>query len=183
MTARSAIGLLAGTVLAVACSSNSTLPAAKAAPPSPLTDADVAAIVVTANTIDAEAGEIAAQRATSAEVREFAQTMVRDHRAVNEQAGQLVKKLGLTPTENAVSRQLQSDAKAVAADLAKRAGSDFNRAYMQREVAFHKAVIDAIDQALIPSTQNAELMQTLVAVRPAIVAHLEHAQRLAATLK
>jgi putative membrane protein len=163
-----------------ACGANTNATAGKAAP---LTDADVAGIVVAANSIDAAAGEVAAARAASAQVREFAQTMVRDHRAVNEQAGQLVQKLGIAPAENAVTRQLNDEAKAAAEDLQKRSGSDFDRAYIAREVAFHSAVIAAIDNALLPSVQSAELKGALEGVRPAIVAHLEHAQRLAETLK
>jgi putative membrane protein len=173
-----AVLALAGTV--AACGTNPNDTAGKAAP---LTDADVAGIVVAANSIDADAGEVAASRATSAEVRAFAQTMVRDHRAVNQQAGQLVQKLGITPAENAVTRQLHAEAKAAADDLQKRSGSDFDRAYLAREVAFHQAVIAAIDNALLPSVQSTELKGALEGVRPAIVAHLEHAQRLVATVK
>jgi putative membrane protein len=45
-------------------------------------------------------------------------------------------------------------------------------------VAYHQAVLNAVDTTLIPSAQNAELKALLVKVRPAFVAHLEHAKRL-----
>jgi putative membrane protein len=44
-------------------------------------------------------------------------------------------------------------------------------------------VIDALDKTLIPSAANAELKALLVKVRPAFVAHLEHARHLQAELK
>ena len=53
---------------------------------------------------------------------------------------------------------------------------------MDREVAFHQAVLDAVDQTLIPSAQNAELKDLLVKVRPAFVAHLERAKSIRSSL-
>jgi putative membrane protein len=160
-----------------------TAGAAQETKAAPLTDADIAAIVVAANAIDAEAGEVAAAKAASAAVKEFARTMTRDHRAVNEQAGQLVQKLGVTPTENAITKSLWAGAKAASAELAKLSGAEFDRAYIAREVAFHKAVLEAIDTTLIPGSQNAELKGAIAGVRPAIEAHLKHAEHLAAGLK
>jgi len=158
-----------------------TGPVAAAAPA--VTDAEIAAIVVAANAVDAEMGELASARATDAAVREFGRTMTRDHRAVNEQAGALVTKLGVTPAENDVSRKLRADATVFRAELEKKSGADFDRAYMAHEVAYQRAVIAAVDDVLIPSARNAELKQTLVAVRPALVAHLEHAEQLERKLK
>jgi putative membrane protein len=43
-------------------------------------------------------------------------------------------------------------------------------------------VIDALDKTLIPSAKNAELKALLVKVRPAFVAHLEHAKMIQASL-
>jgi len=155
-------------------------PAAPATPT--LSDAEIASVVVMANAIDAELGELAAERATDEGVREFARTMVRDHNAVNAQAGALVERLGVTPMENDVSRQLRSDADAFRAELEGKSGAEFDRAYMEHEVAYHQAVIDAVDQLLVPQSQNAELKQTITDVRPALVAHLEHARQLSRRL-
>jgi putative membrane protein len=162
-----------------ACASQSNTPAAKLAG---LTDGDVAAIVVAANAIDAEAGDVAMAKGESEAVRNFGQAMAETHRAVNTQAGELVEKLGITPTENAVSEQLRSDAAAVARELANKSGKDFDRAYIAREVAFHKAVLSAIDEVLIPNTKSPELKEAVTGVRPAFVGHLQHAEHLAKTL-
>ena len=148
-----------------------------------VTDAEIAAIVVMANTIDAEAGDLAVARASSEDVRAFAKTMATDHRAVNAQAGELVTRLGVVPETNAVSERLKAEAATVQAELSKKSGADFDRAYIAREVAYHRAVIEAVDQMLIPSARNAELKQTLISVRPAFVAHLRHAEQLQQSLK
>jgi putative membrane protein len=164
------------------CSAGAERAPSQATAPS-VTDAEIAAIVVTANTIDAEAGDLAVTRASSEEVRAFAKTMATDHRAVNAQAGALVTRLGVVPVTNAVSEKLKVEAATVQADLSKKSGADFDRAYIAREVAYHRAVIEAVDQLLIPSARNAELKQTLISVRPAFVAHLRHAEQLQQSLK
>lgn len=147
------------------------------------TDEEIAGIVVAANAIDAELGDLAAARAVNAEVREFGKTMSRDHRAVNAQAAALVERLGVTPVESEISRSLRADAAAFRADLEKKTGLEFDRAYVAHEVAYHQAVIDAVDQVLLPNAQNGELKQTIASVRPALAAHLEHARQLAGKLK
>lgn len=143
-----------------------------------LSDPQVAHVAVTANTIDVELAKLALQRAQSADVKAFARTMVDDHNGVNQQAAALAKKLNVTPASNDVSTSLQKGASDARAKLEKLTGVAFDRAYMAREVEYHKAVLDAIDTLLIPTTQNGELRDLLKAVRPAIVAHLDRAQRI-----
>jgi putative membrane protein len=147
-----------------------------------LSDPEVAHVAVTANTIDIELAKFAQGRVTNPAVKQFAATMITDHSAVNEKAGALAKKLGVTPKDNAVSQSLMSGASTARAALEKEQGKAFERAYIQREIAYHQAVLDAIDKVLIPTTENAELKQLLTEVRPAVAAHLDHAKRLSGTL-
>lgn len=156
--------------------------AAPAQAPAALSDAEIAAIVVTANSIDVQYGEIARERATRADVRQFAETMITDHTAVNESAGALVARLGVTPVPSDVSRSLEEQAEETRAQLRTKSGLEFDRAYIDNEVAYHRAVLSALDELLIPGAQNAELRETLVSVRPAFVAHLEHAESLKTSL-
>ena len=157
-------------------------PAAEAPEASALSDAEIAHIAVTANAIDSTMGELAKTKARSSEVKGFAQTMVTDHGGVNRQAVQLAQKLKVTPQENDVSRELQQGADEARADLETKSGAEFDRGYMQREVEYHQAVLDALDQALIPNARNAELKALLEGVRPAFVAHLDRAKRIQGSL-
>ena len=150
--------------------------AAQAAPPN-LSDAEVAHVAVTANTIDIELGKLADSRAANPEVRRFAAMMVRDHGAVNERAAALAGRLGVTPKDNAVSRSLLTGAKDARTRVEDLEGAAFDRAYIEREIGFHQAVLDALDGLLVPTTENAELKQLLVEVRPAFVAHLAYAKQ------
>ncbi len=156
--------------------------APKASAP-PLTDANIAAIVLAANTADIENGKLAKSKATSADVKQFAETMITDHAAVNQQAADLAAKLNLTPVPNEASRDLTANTDKTRKDLAAKSGKAFDEAYIANEVAYHQSVLDTIDKALIPSAQNAELKALIVKVRPAFVAHLEHAKKIQASLQ
>lgn len=142
------------------------------------TDAQIAAIVVTANQVDIDAGTLANARTKSADVKQFAQLMITDHGGVNQAAGKLVTKLGVTPQPNATSESLQRGGDDNLAKLKKLGGVEFDRAYVGHEVAYHQSVLDALDNVLIPSAQNDELKALLVKVRPAFVEHLDHAKHL-----
>lgn len=158
--------------------------AARAAAPSTgPTDADIAAIVVAANAIDVQMGELALSRSSNAEVRKFAQQMITDHNAVNQAAVALVTRLGVTPTENATSSSLKATAEQTRARVSGLSGAAFDRAYVDNEVAYHQTVLNALDNALVPNARNAELKSTLMGVRPDFVAHLQHAQHLQSALK
>ena len=148
-----------------------------------VSDAQIAAIVVAANQVDIDAGKFAAKKSTDAEVRKFAQTMVTDHTAVNKSAVDLVTKLKVSPQENDTSRALKADGDKSLTALRSLKGKAFDKAYVDREVAYHQQVIDALDTVLIPSAQNAELKSLLVKVRPAFVEHLNHAKHLQASLR
>jgi putative membrane protein len=147
-----------------------------------ITDAQIASIVVTANQVDVDAGKLAASSSKNAEVRKFAQLMVRDHTDVNRQAVDLVTRLKVTPQDNETSRSLAAGGEKNVAALKSLKGAAFYKSYVEHEVAYHQAVLDAVDQTLIPNAKNDELKALLVKVRPAFVAHLEHAKHLAASL-
>ena len=144
-------------------------------------DAQIASIVVTANQVDIDAGQLAASRATSDEVKAFARLMVTDHTGVNKAATDLAAKLKVTPQDNPTSQSLKADGDKSLAHLKTLKGAAFDKAYIDREVAYHQQVVDALDSTLIPGATNEELKALLVKVRPAFIAHLEHAKRLQAS--
>jgi putative membrane protein len=146
------------------------------------TDPQIAAIVVTANQVDIDAGKLAEKSAKSNDVKKFAKQMVTDHTGVNKAAVELVTKLKVKPEGNATADSLKKGGDENIAALKKLKGADFDKAYVAHEVDYHQAVIDALDKTLIPSAQNAELKALMVKVRPAFVAHLEHAKHLQAEL-
>ena len=147
-----------------------------------VTDPQIASIVVTANQVDIDAGKIAVAQAASPEVKKFGQQMVDQHTGVNKQAVALVTKLKVTPQDNPTSQSLKAGGETNTRNLKTLKGAAFDRAYVDHEVAYHQAVLDAIDTTLIPNAKNAELKELLTKTRPAIAAHLEHAKSLRASL-
>ena len=149
---------------------------------SSINDAQIASIVVTANQVDIDAGKLAASTSTNPEVKKFAQLMVTDHTGVNKQAVDLATRLKVTPEDNDTSRSLAAGGEKNIATLKGLKGAAFDKAYVDHEVAYHQAVLDAVDKTLIPNARNADLKALLVKVRPAFVTHLEHAKHIAASL-
>ena len=146
------------------------------------TDPQIAAIVVTANQVDIDAGKLAEGKTRSKEVKDFAKLMVTDHTGVNKAATELVQKLKVTPEDNPTAEDLKKGGDENLANLRKLSGAEFDKAYVGHEVAYHEAVLDAMDKTLIPDANNKELKALLVKVRPAFVHHLEHAKQLQAKL-
>ena len=159
------------------------LAAAGSASAQEINDAQIASIVVTANQVDIDAGQLAKARATDAQVKKFAELMITDHTGVNKSATALVTKLKVTPADNPTSQSLKSGGDANLKTLKGLKGAAFDKAYIDHEVVYHQSVLDAVDKTLIPGAKNEELKALLVKVRPAFVAHLEHAKHLQSSLK
>ena len=168
-----------GAAAAIACSVAAVALAATSGP----TDPQIAHIAYTAGELDVTAAKLALARSKNPAVREFAQTMVRDHQAVNVKALALVKKLGVTPEANPVSASLSEQASASMNRLKTLKGVAFDRAYAAHEAGYHKTVNSALSDTLIPSADNGELKSLLEAGLALFSEHQRHAEHLAADLK
>jgi putative membrane protein len=145
-------------------------------------DAQIAAIVVSANQVDIDAGKLAETRGDGTEVKDFGKDMVADHSAVNKQAEALAKKLELKPEPNATSKSLKAEGDKNIAHLKALKGVAFDKAYIDHEVTYHEQVIDAIKSTLIPNAKNAQLKKLLEDGLPLFEGHLEHAKQIQAHL-
>ena len=141
-------------------------------------DAEVAHIAVVANKIDVETARLAKKKSEHSRVLDFANTMINDHSAVIQRARGLVNKLGVKPQKNSLSKKLMKDAKKARTSLQNKSGDDFNQAYINHEVKYHKAVINTVQEVLIPDTDNAELKNLLQEVLPPLKAHLQQAENI-----
>ncbi|HKW80304.1 MAG TPA: DUF4142 domain-containing protein [Casimicrobiaceae bacterium] len=146
-------------------------------------DAQIASIVVTANQVDIDAGKLAERKGATKDVRAFGKQMVTDHSGVNKQAVALVTKLKVKPEDNPTSQALKKGGEENVAHLKTLKGKEFDKAYVDHEVAYHEQVLDAVDKTLLPNAKNEELKALITKVRPAFVAHLEHAKHIQAEMK
>lgn len=152
----------------------STLSYAQEAPN--LDDPEIASVAVVANQIDIDYARIAVKRSKNEEILKFANRMIEDHNAVIAQAVDLVTRLNVDPKDNAVSQSLLAGGEEMSKKLKKARKKDFDKLYIENEVTYHKAVIEAVNSLLIPESNNAELKSLLEAVIPALEAHLGHAE-------
>lgn len=141
-----------------------------------LTDSEIASVAVVANQNDIEFAQIAKEKSKNKDVLKFAETMVADHKAIIDLAVALVTKLNVTPQENAVSKQLLDDAEKTKKMLRSISAKDFDEAYVNNEVVYHKAVVAAVETVLIPQSQNVELKALLKQALGILKTHLEHAE-------
>ena len=147
-----------------------------------LSDANIVWILDAANLSDSAWGSIAATKGTSAQVREFGQRMMRDHHALRKQGQDLAKKLNLTPTPTAddSSQSVLQHANDMLNNTPK--GKDFDKAYIDHEVEYHKAVLQTATTAM-GAAQNAELKNLIQKAAPLIQAHLDMAEKIQKSMK
>ncbi len=144
------------------------------------TDPQIAHIAYTAGQLDIAAAEQAIKKSKNQDIIDFANQMAADHKAVNDQAVALVTKLGVTPEDNPTSQALSNAAADKLTELGRLDGASFDKAYIDNEVAYHKAVNGALSTLLIPSAQNAELKALLETGLTLFTEHEHHAEMVAA---
>lgn len=145
------------------------------------TDPNIVAIFDLANTADIESGTLAKDLAQNQEVKQLGEMFAMAHTSVRQQGRDLAKKLGVTPVMPMGNTMLADHQKAMAS-LKTKHGAEFDKAWLDHEIAYHQAVIDAVTKTLLPATKNAELKALVEKVAPAFVGHLEQAKALRAKL-
>ena len=153
---------------------------AKAQSAAGLNDLQIAHVAYVADNIDIRYAHLALALSSDPGIREFAQTMIRDHSAVNEQALALLQKLKAEPQDNFLSQSLQENADKVIDQLSQLRGAAFDKAYAANELAYHKAVIELVELTFIPNIDNGEVKDLFAAGLNIFKAHEDHAEMLVA---
>lgn len=147
-----------------------------------LTDPRIAAMVLAANNTDISYARLVSSRAERADVKEFGQRMLTDHTGVNGLVNDLLNKLSVTPEENTASLDFRDESANRRDAMRDLSGYPFDSTYIENEVSYHIKFLASIDSVLIPAAKNAELKGLLTAVRPAVAAHLAHAEQVRANV-
>jgi len=177
----SACGLVA---LTAACASSGSMEGEMGTPARlsggmMMSDANVAAVAHASNMDEIQTSQLALQRSQNAQVRQFAQMMIDHHTRVDQQQMQMLQAKGMTMQPNEPAQMAMQATAQTVANLGRRSGMDFDRAYMEHQVASHRWTLTSLDQTLIPATRDAQMKAFLATtVRPAVVQHLEMATRL-----
>jgi putative membrane protein len=147
------------------------------------TDPQIVGIVEAANQIDINYAKLAMSKTKDKQVKDFAQQMITDHSAVQKSVRELAAKLNVTPADSDTSNSLKTQAQQTTQKLQGLKGKEFEKAYVDNEVAYHQAVINATKTVLIPSAQNAELKSALQGAEPLFEGHLQHAEHVQSAIE
>jgi putative membrane protein len=169
------------TIIALAALGTAFLVAAPSPAQAP-TDPQIVGIVVAANQIDIDMGKLALSKTHNKDVHDFADEMVTDHTSLQKSVFDLGAKLHVTPADSDTAASLKKQAAEATAHLKTLSGAAFDKAYIDHEVDYHKAVINAVSTVLIPNAKNAELKSALTGAAPLFQGHLEHAEHLQSSM-
>jgi putative membrane protein len=142
----------------------------------PLSDAEVLGVVLTANDGEVQMADQALKKAKSKDVKDFAAMMKTHHTQGMTKTKGVATKTKMTTTDSDLSSFLKSDTEKTIKDLKDKEGTDFDKAYMDSQVAAHKAVLAAIDNRLVPSAQNADVKSLLTETRKIVAEHITKAE-------
>jgi putative membrane protein len=145
-------------------------------------DPQIVGIVSVADQIDINYAKLALSKTNDKQVKDFAQQMITDHTSVQKAVADLAAKLNVTQADSETSNSLKSQAQQTMQKLEGLNGKAFDKAYIDNEVAYHQAVINATNTVLIPSARNADLKSALQGAVPLFEGHLQHAQRVQSAL-
>lgn len=126
---------------------------------------------------EVQLSQLALQRASSEQIRSFAQQMVTDHTATNQELTQLAASKNITlPTD--------TDAKhrAVAEKLGGMSGTDFDKAYMKQMVKDHEDAVKLFQKQSDRGT-DADAKAFAAKTLPALQNHLQTARTLYDSMK
>ena len=177
--------LAAAGILAFSACRYARREAAREARPEPISDGNVAAIFLAANNTDISYAQIALApgRTTTPAIVAFAHRMLDDHSGLTLAATQVLAKTNIIAEDNVISLNFRDESAAKRDTLRELTGGVFDSAYIANEVRYHTKLLGALDSLLVPAARNADLKSLLVGVRPAVAAHLEHAERVQAGLR
>lgn len=151
--------------------------------PAELNDLEIAHVAYTADNIDIRYAHLALAISDNPAIHEFAETMIRDHTAVNEQALALLSKLGAQPQDNFLSQSLEVGADDLVNEMSQLRGDAFDRRYAENELAYHGAVNDLVANAFIPNIENPEVKALFEQGLQIFLAHENHAKMMVENLK
>ena len=177
-----ALGSVFAVVILFATAFSVTVKAEKEQSPADLNDLEIAHVAYTADLIDIRYANLALEKSKNPVVIEFAEIMIRDHTAVNDQALALLKKLNAEAQDNFLSKQLNVQADKLVNEMSGLCGDAFDKRYAENELAYHKSVNALVGDTFIPNIENPELKALFEQALKIFQAHEKHAEKMVESL-
>ncbi len=147
-----------------------------------LNDLEIAHVAYTADNIDIRYAHLALAISENPAVRQFAETMIRDHQAANDQALALLQKLKVSPQDNFLSQALDGQSDQTISRLSQLRGAEFDNAYAENELAYHQAVNGLVNGTFIPNIDNPEVKAFFKQASVIFLGHEKHAKKMVDSL-
>jgi predicted outer membrane protein len=142
-----------------------------------LSDAQIVAVVQTANHSEVERAHEALRKAESTRVKELAQHIVADDTAADERLARFDDKIGITPRTSAAAERLRMNGVRLLSSVkSSTSRADCDRLYVGAQLTEDAELLEILDDTLIPQAQDAELVRILHAIHAKVANHLRMAQ-------
>jgi putative membrane protein len=180
---RTALCLAAATVLAAGCADRNdevrpvvyqpaTSTSTASARPA-LTEPQIIGMLETINQTEVQDAQLAQQRASSPQVREYATRLQTDHSMLTQHGSNLSSRLNLAPAPVFS----QPDHRAALDSLKAKSGTDFDRAYIQHNITEHQRALRMLDD-IARDARNPDVQTFVAQERPVVEMHLRTAQEI-----
>jgi len=124
--------------------------------------------------LEVQLGNLAVQKASSNDVKQFAERMAADHSQLGQKLQQLASNLGVS-----LPQDLKPEQQNVVSRLEKLSGKAFDREFMKEMVSDHTKDVSEFERAASQST-NADIKQFASEALPTLRDHLKMAREIAA---
>lgn len=138
-----------------------------------ITDDEIVAASDAVNAAQVEQGALARSKAKEPRLREFAEKLKADHERARRDGKSLAARLAIKPKESPLSSELGADAAGATKTLKNAKRSDFDRLFLESQLAAHQKTLKLLDQKLIPNARNQDVKELLEGLRATVQAHLE----------
>jgi putative membrane protein len=132
----------------------------------------------TVHAAQVEQGTLAHAKAKEPRLRQFADKLKADHERARREGKSLAARLAIKPKESPLSSELGADAAGATKTLKNAKRNEFDRLFVESQIAAHQKTLKLLDQKLIPNARNQDLKALLEGLRATIQAHLEEARGL-----
>jgi putative membrane protein len=126
-----------------------------------------------ANTFEIQSSQLALQKSSNADVKQFAQQMIDDHTKAGAKLAGITKddKMPAPPT------QLDAKHKKIMGSLQEKSGASFDSAYIQAQTKAHHEAVNLFSK-YGKSGENPDLKKFASTTLPTLQSHLQHVERL-----
>jgi putative membrane protein len=130
-----------------------------------------------ANQAEIQQAKAAAEKATASTVKQYANQLVKDHKANSQKLKQVATKIGATVPDSAAPSGTESQSASMG-ELAGKSGKEFDQAFIDAQIQAHEQNIDKIRNQLLPASDQPELRDYLQQTASALEGHLAAAKQL-----